>query len=410
MLIKKYIEFINEKMGVPDNIVNSATGLYQSILQDFNTRGQSQDLIFKSMRGKDLIDYKIDLPLSIKIGNLDFNSVELNVRLLAATKSEKERVDIISWGVLNMPDRQDDYKLYYDKSGIDKIYLNVIFVIASDVKFSDIYDYLNAKKSQMIGILSHELKHVYDKFMFGKSFLEDIIDYGTWSQTRTGFGPIDDFIYYLYVISKTESLVRPSEIAGEILTLDLTKSDFRKFLEENSTYKNLITIKNFTYDGLKKELHEDIENIKKGFIDIEDESDEEIVDAVLDITFDKIIRGQSKSMSDVLRLSEPNSILINNLQIKIFGMCKDIEFFKKYVDKRLFKDKDQFFIFWERKLKFEAEKTIKKITKLYDLCKDDDFNPLMLKINDRVGSHCIVNPELWNKMILKKNSAYKIKT
>ena len=410
MLIKKYIEFINEKMGVPDNIVNSATGLYQSILQDFNTRGQSQDLIFKSMRGKDLIDYKIDLPLSTKIGNLEFNSVELNVRLLAATKSEKERVDIISWGVLNMPDRQDDYKLYYDKSGIDKIYLNVIFVIASDVKFSDIYDYLNAKKSQMIGILSHELKHVYDKFMFGKSFLEDIIDYGTWSQTRTGFGPIDDFIYYLYVISKTESLVRPSEIAGEILTLDLTKSDFRKFLEENSTYKNLITIKNFTYDGLKKELYEDIENIKKGFIDIEDESDEEIVDAVLDITFDKIIRGQSKSMSDVLRLSEPNSILINNLQIKIFGMCKDIEFFKKYVDKRLFKDKDQFFIFWERKLKFEAEKTIKKITKLYDLCKDDDFNPLMLKINDRVGSHCIVNPELWNKMILKKNSAYKIKT
>lgn len=410
MLIKKYIEFINEKMGVPDNIVNSATGLYQSILQDFNTRGQSQDLIFKSMRGKDLTDYKIDLPLSIKIGNLEFNSVELNVRLLAATKSEKERVDIISWGVLNMPDRQDDYKLYYDKSAIDKIYLNVIFVIASDVKFSDIYDYLNAKKSQMIGILSHELKHVYDKFMFGKSFLEDIIDYGTWSQTRTGFGPIDDFIYYLYVISKTESLVRPSEIAGEILTLDLTKSDFRKFLEENSTYKNLITIKNFSYDGLKKELHEDIENIKKGFIDIEDESDEEIVDAVLEITFDKIIRGQSKSMSDVLRLSEPNSILINNLQIKIFGMCKDIEFFKKYVDKRLFKDKDQFFIFWERKLKFEAEKTIKKITKLYDLCKDDDFNPLMLKINDRVGSHCIVNPELWNKMILKKNRTYKIKT
>jgi hypothetical protein len=68
-LIKKYIEFINEKMGVPDNIVNSATGLYQSILQDFNTRGQSQGLIFKSMRGKDLTDYKIDLPLSIKIGN-----------------------------------------------------------------------------------------------------------------------------------------------------------------------------------------------------------------------------------------------------------------------------------------------------------------------------------------------------
>ena len=401
MIIKKYNDFILERLGVPDNIVDSATKLYELIVDHFSDKSLDTSNLSEG-------EYSVNLPIQIEISDLKFKSVEFKVNLL--TYDSDEKVDIISWGVSNMPHSVDNYKLVYDKALINDIKLFINFAITDDAKFIDIYDYMGKKRSKTIGILSHELKHVYDKFMFGKSFLEDIIDYGTWSQTRTGFGPIDDFIYYLYVISKTESLVRPSEIAGEILTLDLTKSDFRKFLEENSTYKNLITIKNFTYDGLKKELHEDIENIKKGFIDIEDESDEEIVDAVLDITFDKIIRGQSKSMSDVLRLSEPNSILINNLQIKIFGMCKDIEFFKKYVDKRLFKDKDQFFIFWERKLKFEAEKTIKKITKLYDLCKDDDFNPLMLKINDRVGSHCIVNPELWNKMILKKNSAYKIKT
>ena len=401
MIIKKYNDFILERLGVPDNIVDSATKLYELIVDHFSDKSLDTSNLSEG-------EYLVNLPIQIEISDLKFKSVEFKVNLL--TYDSDEKVDIISWGVSNMPHSVDNYKLLYDKALINDIKLFINFAITDDAKFIDIYDYMGKKRSKTIGILSHELKHVYDKFMFGKSFLEDIIDYGTWSQTRTGFGPIDDFIYYLYVISKTESLVRPSEIAGEILTLDLTKSDFRKFLEENSTYKNLITIKNFTYDGLKKELHEDIENIKKGFIDIEDESDEEIVDAVLDITFDKIIRGQSKSMSDVLRLSEPNSILINNLQIKIFGMCKDIEFFKKYVDKRLFKDKDQFFIFWERKLKFEAEKTIKKITKLYDLCKDDDFNPLMLKINDRVGSHCIVNPELWNKMILKKNSAYKIKT
>ena len=40
MIIKKYVDFINEKMGVPDNIITSATNLYNLILSDFEKRSE----------------------------------------------------------------------------------------------------------------------------------------------------------------------------------------------------------------------------------------------------------------------------------------------------------------------------------------------------------------------------------
>jgi hypothetical protein len=354
-------------------------------------------------------EYQINLPITIEVSDLKFNSVELQVGLLPAISLEKDKVDVISWGVSNMPDRQEKYKLYYDKTLIDNIDMRVNFAISNDAKFSDICDYLIKDRSHTIGVLSHELKHVYDKYMFGKSFLEDIVDYQTWSNIRTGFEAIDEFIYYLYVISKTESLVRPTEIAGELVTSDITKSDFKEFLQQNSTYKNLITIKNFTYDGLKKELLKDIEKVRNLFSDLTDETDEEVVESALDVTYRMMVGESAEKMADILRLGDPQLQKMRDLEMKILGMCKDTEFFKKYVGKRIFNNTDEFFLYWEKKLNFESNKVIKKIIKLYDMCKDEEVNPLMAKISNRVDGQCIVNPKLYNELIVKPNMKYNAK-
>ena len=408
MIIKKYVDFINEKMGVPDNIITSATNLYNLILSDFEKRLSDttiSDMISNGFDG----EYQINLPIQIEIADLKFNSVKLEVGLLPAMSLEKDKVDVISWGVSNMPDRQEKYKLYYDKTLIDKIDMRVNFAISNDAKFSDICDYLIKDRSHTIGVLSHELKHVYDKYMFGKSFLEDIVDYQTWSNTRTGFGAIDEFIYYLYVISKTESLVRPTEIAGELVTSDITKSDFKEFLQQNSTYKNLITIKNFTYDGLKKDLLKDIEKVRSLFSDLTDETDEEVVESALDVTYRMMVGESAEKMADILRLGDPQLQKMRDLEMKILGMCKDTEFFKKYVSKRIFNNTDEFFLYWEKKLNFEANKVIKKIIKLYDMCKDEEVNPLMAKISNRVDGQCIVNPKLYDELVVKSNRKYTVK-
>jgi len=409
MIIKKYVDFINEKMGVPDNIITSATNLYNLILSDFEKRSEDDTTISDMISNGFDDKYQINLPITIEVSDLKFNSVELQVGLLLAMTLEKDKVDVISWGVSNMPDRQEKYKLYYDKTLIDKIDMRVNFAISNDAKFSDICDYLIKDRSHTIGVLSHELKHVYDKYMFGKSFLEDIVDYQTWSNTRTGFGAIDEFIYYLYVISKTESLVRPTEIAGELVTSDITKSDFKEFLQQNSTYKNLITIKNFTYDGLKKELLKDIEKVRSLFSDLTDETDEEVVESALDVTYRMMVGESAEKMADILRLGDPQLQKMRDLEMKILGMCKDTEFFKKYVSKRIFNNTDEFFLYWEKKLNFEANKVIKKIIKLYDMCKDEEVNPLMAKISNRVDGQCIVNPKLYNELIVKPNMKYNAK-
>ena len=409
MIIKKYVDFINEKMGVPDNIITSATNLYNLILSDFEKRSEDDTTISDMISNGFDDEYQINLPITIEVSDLKFNSVELQVGLLPATSLEKDKVDVISWGVANMPDRQEKYKLYYDKSLIDKIDMRVNFAIGAEAKFIDICDYLIKDRSHTIGVLSHELKHVYDKYMFGKSFLEDIVDYQTWSNTRTGFGAIDEFIYYLYVISKTESLVRPTEIAGELVTSDITKSDFKEFLQQNSTYKNLITIKNFTYDGLKKELLKDIEKVRSLFSDLTDETDEEVVESALDVTYRMMVGESAEKMADILRLGDPQLQKMRDLEMKILGMCKDTEFFKKYVSKRIFNNTDEFFLYWEKKLNFEANKVIKKIIKLYDMCKDEEVNPLMAKISNRVDGQCIVNPKLYNELIVKPNMKYNAK-
>ena len=409
MIIKKYVDFINEKMGVPDNIITSATNLYNLILSDFEKRSEDDTTISDMISNGFDDEYQINLPITIEVSDLKFNSVELQVGLLPATSLEKDKVDVISWGVANMPDRQEKYKLYYDKSLIDKIDMRVNFAIGAEAKFIDICDYLIKDRSHTIGVLSHELKHVYDKYMFGKSFLEDIVDYQTWSNTRTGFGAIDEFIYYLYVISKTESLVRPTEIAGELVTSDITKSDFKEFLQQNSTYKNLITIKNFTYEGLKKELLKDIDKVRNLFSDLTNETDEEVVESALDVTYRMMVGESAEKMADILRLGDPQLQKMRDLEMKILGMCKDTEFFKKYVSKRIFNNTDEFFLYWEKKLNFEANKVIKKIIKLYDMCKDEEVNPLMAKISNRVDGQCIVNPKLYNELIVKPNMKYTVK-
>jgi len=408
MVIKKYVDFINEKMGVPDNIITSATNLYNLILSDFEKRLSDTTISDMIVNGFD-DEYQIDLPIQIEIADLKFNSVKLEVGLLPAISLEKDKVDVISWGVSNMPDKDNDYKLYYDKTLIDKIDMRVNFAISNDAKFSDICDYLIKDKSHTIGILSHELKHTYDKYMFGKSFLEDIVDYQTWSNIRTGFEAIDEFIYYLYVISKTESLVRPTEIAGELVTSDITKSDFKEFLQQNSTYKNLIDINKFTYEGLKKELIKDIEKVRSLFSDLTDETDEEVVQSALDVTYRMMVGESAEIMSGILRLGDPKLQKMRDLEMKILGMCKDTEFFKKYVGKRIFNNTDEFFLYWEKKLNFESNKVIKKIIKLYDMCKDEKVNPLMAKISNRVDGQCIVNPKLYNELIVKPNMKYTSK-
>jgi len=395
MIIKKYSEFIVEKMGVPRNIVESATKLYELIVDEFIKMDSEHDLrTIASVMPNQTIEFKLKIPIKIVISDLEFSTVNFDISVHLSPKYKN--VDVISWGVSIAPTSHGDYRIIHDKSLVDSLNLLVNFISDSSNKISDIVTYLKSDRSKTIGILSHELKHVYDKYMIGHELLGDIVDYQTFASNRTGFDEIDKFIYLLYVVSHTENLVRPSEIAGQIQSSGITKSEFKEFLEDNRLYKELLEVKYWSYNKLKSDLNKNIKTIRSRFDDIpEDETDENVIDVVLNSSYESIVSKSSDIMIDILDLENGIKILMGKIKEE------DIEFYNKFIDKRLFNNSDDFFVFWEKKLNFEGEKMIKKIAKLYDMCKDDNSNQLMSKINDRVDGQYIVNLKAYNEVILK---------
>ena len=74
--------------------------------------------------------------------------------------------------------------------------------------------------------------------------------------------------------------------------------------------------------------------------------------------------------------------------------------------KRLYEKLDELH---SERLSLPENKVIRKVIKLYDMCKDEGVNPLMDKINKRVDGKCIVNPKLYDELVVKSNRKYTVK-
>ena len=398
MKVKNWNQFIIERLGVPDNIVDSATKLYQVIVDsldsdDENTTFGSIMYFSQSTNPGNKLNIKKDLSLDFSISELKFSDVEFNITI--HVNDNIPSCDVASWGVSVSHEDGSNYKVVYNKSNVGSIYLKVDFVVLSDESFKDLKNYLLDRRSNTIGILTHELKHVYDKYMIGQYLLSDIIEYQSFAKTSTGFEELDNFFYYLYLTSQEENLVRSSEIAGQIISSGITKSEFKNFLEETKVYKQMIKIRNWSYSGLKDNLKNNMGNIRKMFHDIpESEPDEEVIDVVLRIAYNELMSKSSDIIEEFLDLNNAAKLLTGKIK------KEDIDFYNEYLKSKSFKSYDDFFNYWEKKLKFEANKVIKKISKLYDMCKDENINPVMLKINDRIDGKCIVNPKLYREVVL----------
>ncbi len=402
MKIKKYFDFINEKMGVPAGITESAQKIYSLILSEVNptTDFEFEELLDPNQKTDTDIEIDFDIECELNIGKLVFKNIIFTIQIIL--DDNLNEVECISWGVAVPPTSQGDYEIYHDINKKNNIELNLNIAANGKSKFSEIIDYLIKMRDFTIGVLSHELKHVYDKYMLGKELISDLADYSTWARLRTGFEPVDDFLYNLYVVSNAENLVRPSEIAAQIENLGITKSQFKEFIESTRIYKELIGIKSFSYEGLKKDILNDIENIRAKFDNIPDtETDEDVMRTILILTYTNVTNDYSERMIDILGL--------NNQMKRLMGKIKDadIDYYNKYINKRVFKNADSFFEYWEKKLKFDADKVFRKISKLYDMCKDDDVNPLMSKISQKKEGEYIVNKDLYNKLMSKNKTKVK---
>jgi hypothetical protein len=262
--------------------------------------------------------------------------------------------------------------------------------------------------------IAHELKHKYDKQAKELDLVGRDAEYVATQRMSTFAIPVIDqkFFRYMYFISIAENLVRPTEIASKLKSKNITKSQFKEFLESSRVYKELIEIKNFTFDKFIDGLNEQM-----GRVDVlldhigknpEDMTNNEKIDMVLHLiyvnlvnirmdTFVDMVSDKGDELRNFLRQLSGNipSFLEDDDQEKMDNLK---EKFFKYLTK--FKDNPTKFFEDEcEKFNYVATKMLKKISKLYALAKDDE------EVNES-----ILDWELHQKLMEKRYGKRKIET
>ena len=366
-LIRKVIK---EEVGVPSNIVNVANQIFNHVIENIS----DTDTVEEINKVKFYYEGKFS------IGDLKFKMIEYMFQFYIGNDYEIGIAGMATGGGFKVT------KKFKIKSTLDKNDFHIEFVMTAppETTGKDIKDYMKKEKIQFISSITHELKHKYDDFKKPKTSLTSRGEYVAITNNNfDNITPINRFIRNLYFTHTIENLVRPSELAGAIDAGEITKKGFYKFLTNNRVFKSLKEIQEFTYEGFREQLKNDIDKIKTSFdnngVDYEGLSDDEIVDKVLELL---LLNLREWKMETV------RGFLINNPLENLFGFrgAKG-EFFNNYLRKlsKYGGDFEKYFKYEEKMFNFVATKMIKKISKVYSMVKNDT-------------NESIIDWELWHKV------------
>jgi hypothetical protein len=404
IITENQLKFINEALGVPEKILDAAEVLFDIVANNIKSINQKENEY--GFRGK--LDFELGGKKKIII-----DSYELHVEVEELDGYDGE-VMITSMGMAQSFkfDRKVMMKRIEPSSTAE---VSITYGVSGEWEPHELYDALMKERVLHLSSIAHELKHKYDKQAKELDLIGRDAEY-TATQRRSTFGiPVIDhkFFRYMYYTSIAENLVRTTEIASKLKSKNITKSQFKEFLEGNRVYKELLEIKNFTFDNLIEGMKEQMNRVDALLNHIGEDpegmSENEKIDMVLHLvyvnlvnmrmgTFMEMISDKGDSVRDFLMqlTGQVPSFLKDEDEEKKMDNLRD-KFFN-YVTK--FKDNPtQFFKDECEKFNYVSTKMLKKISKLYDLAKDDD------EVNES-----IINWELHQQLLEKKYGKRKIET
>jgi len=387
-----------ERLGVPDFILDSAEVLYDIVLNKIRT--------IKDTSGNYGFNLNVDLP----IGDFEIRRLVLTINA--------EEFDGYDGGV-DIAGMAVSQQFKFDNAVLMKILevnhileLDVNFVVPEEWKPSELYDVFVKDKIQMISVFAHELKHKYDKTKKTKDLIGRDAEYQVFSRQNLNFGipVIGEFMRYSYFIQNAENLVRPTEVASRMAQKNITKDQFDEFLRNDEVYKELINIKNFTFDRLMLKLNEQMDRVD-GLLnhagqDISDMGEEEKIKKVLTLVYINIVNGKVDIFDDMTsddvdpftsRLKQMLGVSIDQEQNSIEKdkvRRKFINYVAKYERNPI-----KFFVDECERFNYISTKVIKKLGKLYDMATDKEQT-----------NESIINWDLHQQLMEKKYGKRKIDT
>ena len=399
LISENQLRLITEALGVPDSLLTIAEEVYVMVAQHLKSITNKEDeYVFHNYP-----NYELGGKKKIKIEEIE-TTVNIEHHPQHTGKPE-----IISMGM--------GQSFHFDRNvKLKKIVpsvtaeLEVTFVVGDEWEPEDLYRvYVNGKENFLPSI-AHELKHKYDKQV--KEF--DLIGRDAEYQTTQRYGnygiPVIDhkFMRYLYYAHMTENLVRPVEVASNMRLNNVTKSQFYDFLKNNRVFQELQEIKNFTFEDFIKEIHKSMDRVDALIEHVgEDPStmnDSEKIRRVLELVYINLVNNK---MDIFVNMTSTNNEQLRNELLQMMGqkvnpMGGEIGDVRKkffnYITK--FKDKPtEFFKSEIENLNYNANKILKRISKLYAMAQDDTQ-----------VTESIINWELHQQLMEKKFGKKKIET
>jgi len=404
IITENQLKFINEALGVPENILDAADMLYDIVERDIKSIDRIQD------------GYEFDGDIEFELGDkkkVMIDSYELKVNI-EEIEDQEGVLDIISMGMGGAFGFNRDVYMKETQPSTT-LELTITFAVGENWEPEGLIRKMEEERDEHVSSLAHEIKHKYDKQSKQFGLMGPDAEYQA-TQRRGNFGipAIDRVFYrYMYYIHAIENLVRPTEVAYTMKRKNITKSQFKEFLENNRVYRELVEIKNFTFDDFISQLKEQEERLDKLIEHIDEDPSnmtlDEKINRVLEVAYIDLVNNRMElfmimtehAMDEFLKFGSQLGLLPSGAEEKVKQLEKTDEVrqkFLKYVMKYE-KNPTKFFENEIENFQYVANKMIKKISKLFAMAKDDE--PV---------SESIINWELHQKVREQKYGTPKIHT
>ena len=404
IISENQLRLLNEALGVPDFILDAADMLYDVVENDIRSINDIQDEY--NFKGK--INFELGDKKKIRI-----DSYELNVKI-EEMEDEEGVLDIISMGMGGRFGFDRDVYLKINEPSTT-LNLDITFAVGDNWKPEELIAKMEEERDENVSALAHEIKHKYDKQAKEYSRMgPDAVYQATQQKGNFAIPAIDRVFYrFMYYIHAIENLVRPTAVAYSMKRKNITKSQFKDFLEDNIVYKELLRIKNYTFDNFIQDLKQQEDRLDALLEHIgEDPSDmsiDEKINKVLELVYIDLVNNRMDlfmqmtqgPMDDFLTFGAQLGMIPPGSEEKMKQLQKTNEIRRKFLSRtmRYEKNPTKFFEDEFEEFNYIANKMLKKISKLYAMAKDDEQ-----------VSESIINWDLHQQIMEKKYGKRKIET
>lgn len=375
-LIKTVSQIIKEAAGVPSGIYEAADSIFNSIVTKLSKLDQDDYLI-------DIYDKSF-----IVLGNFKIADIELKkIKYVFKFDGSSDTINVSSASVSTDKEFDVEYMTY---KNIDLTTILKFFITSPEnAKVSDLLSYFKKNDANNVATIAHELMHVFSYTKKPKEKLGKHAEYKLLEVSFTRIRSVMQFLWGYYYVSDAENTVRPTDLYSQLMKQGVKKKEFYDSFVNNDLFKELKAIKDFTYQKLYEDVSQNMDIVRNflvaGGVSVEGLNETQIVNLFFMCFRATLISTRIENLKSFQSLSNPlfDSNLSLDEQISslsefekkaeavVQSYAKKISSNKRYTEEMGSTNTEQlneeYFGNEIKKMNFLADKTIRKVSKVYSL-------------------------------------------